>query len=48
MREARNQLKLQLARVQTDIVVSDEVPEPQATLSSGQYTVPEAVAQKII
>jgi hypothetical protein len=48
MREARNQLKLQLARIQTDIVVDDVVPEPQATLSSGQYTVSEAVAQKII
>ena len=48
MREARNQLKLQLARIQTDIVVDNVVPEPQATLSSGQYTVSEAVAQKII
>jgi hypothetical protein len=28
--------------------VSDIVPQPQATLSSGQYTVAEAVNQKII
>jgi hypothetical protein len=48
MREARNQIRLQSAGVQTEIVVSDIVPQPQATLSSGQYTVAEAVNQKII
>jgi hypothetical protein len=48
MREARNQIRLQSAGVQTEIVVSDIVPQPQATLSSGQYTVAEAVNQKIV
>jgi hypothetical protein len=48
MREARNQVRLQEAGVQTDIIVSDEVVQPQASLSPGQYTVAEAVAQKII
>lgn len=48
MREARNQVRLQLAGVQTDIVINNEVPQPQAQLSSGQYTVSEAASQKII
>lgn len=48
MREARNQVRLQNAGIETDIIVSDIVPQPQATLSSGQYTVSEAVAQKVI
>lgn len=48
MREARNQVRLQNAGVDTDIIVNDEVAQPQATLSSGQYTVAEAVSQKII
>jgi len=48
MREARNQVRLQNAGVDTDIIVSDIVPQPQATLSSGQYTVAEATSQKII
>lgn len=48
MREARNQVRLQSIGVQTDIVVNDEVPQPQAPLSSGQYTASEAANQKII
>lgn len=48
MREARNQVRLQNAGVETDIIVSDTVAQPQISLSSGQYTVAEATAQKII
>jgi hypothetical protein len=48
MREARNQIRLSGAGIETDIIVSDVVVEPQATLSSGQYTVSEAASQKII
>lgn len=48
MREARNQVRLQEAGVETDIIVSDTVAQPQATLSSGQYTASEAASQKII
>jgi len=48
MREARNQIRLSGAGIETDIVVSDVVAEPQATLSSGQYTASEAAGQKII
>lgn len=48
MREARNQVRLQSAGVQTDIVVSDEVPQPQISIASGQYTAAEAADQKII
>ena len=48
MREARNQVRLQNAGVGTDIVVDDAGVEPQASLSSGQYTPAEAAAQKII
>jgi hypothetical protein len=48
MREARNQARLQNAGIETEIIVSDTVVQPQATLSSGQYTVAEAANQKII
>jgi len=48
MRESRNQTRLQGVGVETDIIVSDVVPQPQATLISGQYTVSEAVSQKTI
>jgi hypothetical protein len=48
MREARNQDRLSVAGITTDIIVSDELAEPQATLSTGQYTVAQAVSQKII
>jgi len=48
MREARNQVRLQSAGVQTDIVVSDEVPQPQISIASGQYTATEAADQKIV
>lgn len=48
MREARNQVRLQNAGVETDIIVGDAVLQPQISLKSGQYTVSEAVSQKII
>jgi hypothetical protein len=48
MREARNQVKLASAGIETDIIVSDVVAEPLAQLSSGQYTASEAASQKII
>ena len=48
MREARNQDRLSTAGITTDIVISDELAEPQATLSTGQYTVAQATSQKII
>jgi hypothetical protein len=48
MREARNQNRLSAAGITTDIIVSDEVVEPQADLGTGQYTVAQATSQKII
>jgi hypothetical protein len=48
MREARNQDRLSAAGITTDIIVSDEVAEPQADLGTSQYTVAQAVNQKII
>jgi hypothetical protein len=48
MREARNQVRLQNAGIGTDIIVDDTAVTPQISISSGQYTVSEAVAQKII
>lgn len=48
MREARNQEALQAVGIQTSIAVNDQLPQPQATLSSGQYTATEASSQKII
>ena len=48
MREARNQVRLQNAGVDTDIIVDDAAVEPQISLTSGQYTVAEAESQKII
>lgn len=48
MRESRNQFRLSSAGITTDIIVSDELAEPQADLGTGQYTVAQAVSQKII
>ena len=48
MREARNQELLNAAGMQTDILVSDQYPEPEADLGTTQYTVTQAVSQKII
>jgi hypothetical protein len=48
MREARNQEYLQSVGVQTSIAVNDQLPQPQATLSSGQYTAAEASSQKVV
>lgn len=48
MREARNQDRLSRAGITTDIIVSDELAEPQADLGTSQYTVTQATSQKII
>ena len=48
MREARNQVRLNSAGMQTDITISDEYPEPEADLGTAQYTVAQATSQKII
>lgn len=48
MRESRNQVRLNSAGVQTDIIVGDQYPEPEADLGVTQYTVTQAAAQKII
>ena len=48
MREARNQELLNAAGMQTDILVSDQYPEPAADLGTAQYSVAQAVSQKII
>lgn len=48
MREARNLERLNQSGIGSDIIVSSQGIEPQATLSSGQYTVDEAISQKII
>lgn len=48
MRGARNQERLSGAGIQTDIIVSDELAEPQANLGTSQYTVAQATSQKII
>lgn len=48
MREARNQDRLSSAGIITDIIVSDELAEPQADLGTSQYTVAQATSQKII
>ena len=48
MREARNQDRLSAAGITTDIIVSDELAEPQADLGTSQYTVVQATSQKII
>jgi hypothetical protein len=48
MREARNQARLSIAGMQTDITISDQYPEPKANLGTTQYTVAQATGQKII
>ena len=48
MREARNQARLSAAGMQTDIIVSDQYPEPEADLGDTQYTTAQATTQKII
>ena len=48
MREARNQELLNAAGMQTDILVSDQYPEPAADLGTAQYSVAQATSQKII
>jgi hypothetical protein len=48
MRESRNQDRLNLAGMQTDITISDQYPEPRADLGTTQYTVAQAASQKII
>jgi hypothetical protein len=48
MRESRNQDRLNIAGMQTDITISDQYPEPRADLGTTQYTVAQATGQKII
>jgi len=48
MRQARNQARLSEAGIQTDIIISDQYPEPEANLGTAQYTVAQATGQKII
>ncbi len=48
MREARNQDRLSAAGITTNIIISDELAEPQANLGTSQYTVAQATSQKII
>jgi hypothetical protein len=48
MRESRNQERLSRAGMQTDIIISDQYPEPEADLGTTQYTVAQATSQKII
>ena len=48
MREARNQARLNSAGLQTDIIISDQYPEPEADLGDTQYTTAQAASQKII
>jgi hypothetical protein len=48
MRQARNQARLSEAGIQTDIIISDQYPEPEANLGTAQYTVAQATSQKII
>ena len=48
MRESRNQTRLGLAGMQTDIIISDQYPIPRANLGTTQYTVAQATSQKII
>ena len=48
MREARNQELLNAAGMQTDILISDQYPEPAADLGTAQYSVAQATSQKII
>ena len=48
MRESRNQNRLNIAGMQTDITISDQYPEPKADLGTAQYTVAQAAGQKII
>jgi len=48
MREARNQARLNTAGMQTDIIISDQYPEPEADLGDTQYTTTQAANQKII
>ena len=48
MREGRNLARLSEAGIETDILVSDVGLEPPAPLSSGNYSVDQAIAQIII
>lgn len=48
MLESRNLQRLNTAGIQTDIIVSDQYPEPKADLGDAQYTVAQAAGQKII
>ena len=48
MLEARNQARLNTAGIQTDIIVSDQYPQPVANVGNSQYTTSQASSQIII
>ena len=48
MIEARNQALLGNAGIQTDIIVSDQYPQPVANVGNSQYTTSQASSQIII
>jgi hypothetical protein len=48
MIEARNQARLSTAGIQTDVIISDQYPQPTANLGTVQYSVTQASSQKII
>jgi hypothetical protein len=48
MLEARNQALLNTSGIQTDIIVSDQYPQPVANVGNSQYTTAEASSQIII
>jgi hypothetical protein len=48
MIEARNQTLLSNAGIQTDIIISDQYPQPRANLGNNQYTTAQASSQIII
>ena len=48
MIEARNQTLLSNAGIQTDIIISDQYPQPRANLGNNQYTTTQASSQIII
>jgi hypothetical protein len=48
MIQARNQARLNQAGIQTDIIISDQYPQPEANLGNNQYTTSQASSQIII
>jgi hypothetical protein len=48
MIQARNQARLNQSGIQTDIIISDQYPQPEANLGNNQYTTTQASSQIII